>query len=208
METLERTLTERETIEKFLAFLYHIYTGQTNYRSETGWKQLSEKIIPKPEQQETTGLKGQEATDILSNKELPTVVLQDTTQFLVERQPEKLLAWLGNDAGSDEIRRMAGVTDRMLLEQWITYLPTVTGFLYPDAFRRLAIWPVWRRRTCRRPCENGCYKSSFVFNQRSCWLIFTARYRKTSCRLTGGWNGWTLMAGYTWRQAFPCLRRN
>lgn len=140
METLERTLTERETIEKFLAFLYHIYTGQTNYRSETGWKQLSEKIIPKPEQQETTGLKGQEATDILSNKELPTVVLQDTTQFLVERQPEKLLAWLGNDAGSDEIRRMAGVTDRMLLEQWITYLPTVTGFLYPDAFRRLAIW--------------------------------------------------------------------
>ena len=25
---LERTLTERETIEKFLAFLYHIYTGQ------------------------------------------------------------------------------------------------------------------------------------------------------------------------------------
>lgn len=43
METLERTLTERETIEKFLAFLYHIYTGQTNYRSETGWKQLSEK---------------------------------------------------------------------------------------------------------------------------------------------------------------------
>ena len=68
------------------------------------------------------------------------MVLQDTTQFLVERQPEKLLAWLGNDAGSDEIRRMAGVTDRMLLEQWITYLPTVTGFLYPDAFRRLAIW--------------------------------------------------------------------
>ncbi len=191
------------------------------------------------------------------------MVLQDTTQFLVERQPEKLLAWLGNDAGSDEIRRMAGVTDRMLLEQWITYLPTVTGFLYPDAFRRLAIWllrfssgryPVselaatlfawiketdWKQQTPQQmedylfirlyggynnsfllpmdslaeadlpeACENGCYKSSFVFNQRSCWLIFTARYRKTSCRLTGGWNGWTLMAGYTWRQAFPCLRRN
>ena len=140
MDTLERTLTERETIEKFLAFLYHIYTGQTDYHNETGWKHLSEKIISKPEQQETTEQKEQEIAEILSNKELPMMAVQEAIQSLMKRQPEKLLAWLESDTGSDETRCMADITDKMMLEQWITYLPTVIGFVYPDAFCRLTIW--------------------------------------------------------------------
>lgn len=139
-DTVERTLTEREIIGKFLAFLYSTYTGQTDYRHNTGWKQLAEMITPEAERQGIVEPTEQDAAGVMSDKESPIKSLQDTLQSLMEREPEKLLAWLESDAGSDEINRIARVTDIGMLERWAAYLPTVAGFVNPNAFHRLAVW--------------------------------------------------------------------
>lgn len=78
-DTLERTLTEKEIIEKFLSLLYLIvYKGKTgpDYREDASWKQLAGMIMPEAEQQET---------------------VEPAKQGIAE----KLLDWLENDGGSE-----------------------------------------------------------------------------------------------------------
>lgn len=142
-DTLERTLTEKEIIEKFLSVLYIIiYKGETgtDYRNDSGWKQLAAKVMPEAEQQETVEPVKQGVAAMLSDRELSGTTLQDVVQSLVESRPEKLLAWLEEDAGIEEIHRMAEVANIAILERWVEYLPTVAGFMNAGAFRRLAIW--------------------------------------------------------------------
>lgn len=142
-DTLERTLTEKEIIEKFLSVLYIIiYKGETgtDYRNDSGWKQLAAKVMPEAEQQETVEPVKQGVAAMLSVRELSGTTLQDVVQSLVESRPEKLLAWLEEDAGIEEIHRMAEVANIAILERWVEYLPTVAGFMNAGAFRRLAIW--------------------------------------------------------------------
>ena len=141
-DMLERTLTEKEIIEKFLSILYIIYKGEigSDYRDDTGWSQLAERIMPKTEQQKDIEPTKQGIIEILSDKGLSTSVLLDSVQSLVERQPDRLLSWLEEDAGIEEIRRMAEVANIAILERWMEYLPTVAGFVNAGAFRRLATW--------------------------------------------------------------------
>lgn len=143
-DTLERTLTEKEIIEKFLSLLYIVYKGKTdpNYREDTEWKQLVAGAIPVSEQQGSAGQEQeeQEVAEILSGQELSGVALQDAVQSLVERQPEKLLDWLGNDADSKEILRIAEETNILILERWVAYLTTVAGFVNAASFLRLMTW--------------------------------------------------------------------
>lgn len=154
-DTLERTLTEKEIIEKFLSLLYIIYKGKTdpNYREDTEWKQLVAGAIPVSEQQVSAGQEQeeQEVAEILSGQELSGVALQDAVQSLVERQPEKLLDWLENDADSKEILRIAEGTNIPILERWVAYLTTVAGFVNAASFLRLMTWllhfPSGRRST-------------------------------------------------------------
>lgn len=142
-DTLERTLTEKEIIEKFLSVLYIIiYKGETgtDYRNDSGWKQLAAKVMPEAEQQETVEPVKQGVAAILSDRELSRTTLQDVVQSLVESRSEKLLAWLEEDAGIEEIHRIAEVANIAILERWVEYLPTVAGFMNAGAFRRLVIW--------------------------------------------------------------------
>lgn len=152
-DTLERTLTEKEIIEKFLSFLYIIYKGKTDpdYREDTEWKQLVAEAIPVSEQQGSAGQEEHGAAEILSGQELSGVALQDAVQSLVERRPEKLLDWLENDADSKEILRIAEGTNILILERWVAYLTTVAGFVNAASFLRLMTWllhfPSGRRST-------------------------------------------------------------
>jgi len=141
-DTLERTLTENEIIEKFLSLLYIIYKGKTDtdYRKDVGWKQLAEKVMQETTLQENAGAAKREAAAILSGRELSGTALRDAAQSLVERQPEKLLSWLDEDAGIEEIRRVAEVADTAMLERWTEYLSTVAGFVNAGAFFRLTTW--------------------------------------------------------------------
>lgn len=143
-DTLARTLTEKEIIEKFLSLLYIIYKGKTNpdYREDTEWKQLVAEAIPVSEQQGSVGQEQEEqgAAEILSGQELSGVALQDAVQSLAERQPEKLLDWLENDADSKEILRIAEETNIPILERWVEYIATVAGFVNAASFLRLMTW--------------------------------------------------------------------
>ncbi len=141
-DTLEHTLTEAEIIEKFLSVLYIIYKGETgsDYRDDNGWKQLAAKVMPEAERQETINPVKPEVTAMLSDRMLLDAELQDTVQSLVERHPDKLLSWLEEDAGSEEIYRIAEVANGTILERWVEYLPMVAGFMNASAFRRLTTW--------------------------------------------------------------------
>lgn len=141
-DTLERTLTEKEIIEKFLSLLYITYRGKTDpdYRKDAEWKQLVAEAMPVAEQQGTVGQAEQEVAEILSDQKLSGVALQDTVQSFAERQPEKLLGWLENDADSKEIQRIAEVTNIPTLERWTEYLATVAGFVNAGSFLRLMTW--------------------------------------------------------------------
>lgn len=141
-DTLERTLTEKEIIEKFLSLLYIIYKGKTepDYREDTEWKQLVAGAMPVSKPQGSVGQVEQGAAEILSGQELSGVALQDAVQSLVESRPEKLLAWLENDAGSKEILRIAEGTSIPILERWAAYLSTATGFVNAGPFLRLMTW--------------------------------------------------------------------
>lgn len=141
-DTLERTLTEKEIIEKFLSLLYIIYKGKTDpdFREDTEWKQLVAGAIPVSEQQGSAGQEEQGAAEILSGQELSGVALQDAVQSLVERQPEKLLDWLENNTDSKEILRIAEGTNIPILERWVAYLATVAGFVNAASFLRLMTW--------------------------------------------------------------------
>lgn len=141
-DALERTLTEKEIIEKFLSLLYIIYKGKTdpNYREDTEWKQLVAEAMPVSEQQGSAGQEEQEVAEILSGQELSGEALQNAVQSLVERQPEKLLDWLENDADSKEILRIAEETNILILERWVAYLITVAGFVNAASFLSLMTW--------------------------------------------------------------------
>lgn len=141
-DTLERTLTEKEIIEKYLSLLYITYKGKTDpdYRKDAEWKQLVAEAMPVAEQQGTVGQAEQEVAEILSDQKLSGVALQDVVQSFAERQPEKLLGWLENDADSKEIQRIAEVTNIPTLERWAEYLATVAGFVNAGSFLRLMTW--------------------------------------------------------------------
>ena len=64
-----RTLTENETVYKFLSYLHLVYTGKPNYQDDTEWTDLSGGMAA----------------------ELETIVSG------MERQPEQLLVWLEKD---------------------------------------------------------------------------------------------------------------
>lgn len=117
-DTLDRTLTEKEIIEKFLSFLYIIYKGKTDpdFREDTEWKQLVAEAMPVSEQQGSA------------------------VQSLAERQPEKLLDWMENDADSKEILRIVEGMNILILERWVAYLTTVAGFVNAASFLRLMTW--------------------------------------------------------------------
>ena len=141
-DALERTLTEKEIIEKFLSLLYIIHKGKTDsdFREDTEWKQLVAGAMPVSEQQGSAGQEEEGAAEILSGQELSGVALQDAVQSLVEKRPEKLLDWLENDADSKEILRIVEETNIPILERWVAYLTTVAGFVNAASFLRLMTW--------------------------------------------------------------------
>ena len=141
-DALDRTLTEKEIIGKFLSLLYIIYKGKTDpdFREDTEWKQLVAGAMPVSEQQGTTGQEEQEVAEILSDQELSGEALQNAVQSLVEKRSEKLLGWLENDADSKEILRIAEETNIPILERWVAYLTTVAGFVNAASFLRLMTW--------------------------------------------------------------------
>lgn len=125
-ETLgKRTLTEKDTIRKFLSYLHFVYTGKSDYQEDAEWSSLSGKI----------------SADIL-HKDMGDTVFHDYIISIMETQPEQLLAWLEKDTGTDKfpIIRISEISDVTILKQWIAFLSTVAGFEHSDTFEQLMTW--------------------------------------------------------------------
>lgn len=91
-DSMERTLTEKEIIGKFLACLYQVYKGETStdYREDNDWQKLAERTIPEAEERSVEPVGKQGILEILYNHSLSATALQS----LMERQSGEYSDWL------------------------------------------------------------------------------------------------------------------
>ena len=65
---------------------------------------------------------------ILSNASNSDATFQQSVNFLIDQQPEKLLTWLEKDANLSEIERIVLVSDRIMAKRWTVCLSATAGF--------------------------------------------------------------------------------
>lgn len=136
-----RTLTESETLHKFFSYLYLAYTGKTeDYRNDAEWMDLSGKMTADLGTDSWLEIQEKEIADVLLFQETSDTVFSQNVLVFMERQPERLLAWLEKDADSFLIKRIAATSDRMMLGQWIAFLSAASGFEHRNTFRQLMEW--------------------------------------------------------------------
>ena len=138
-DTIGRTLTEKDIVEKFLACLHFVHTGKWEYAGDAEWQQLSDILN---NAMGTEGLSGQEneMSETLSGMDNGDAAWRQNMETLLYRQPDKLLAWVESVATDKEIDRLTDTASMEWLTQWAGYLPTVAGFAHPDAFRQWTAW--------------------------------------------------------------------
>lgn len=136
-----RTLTESETLHKFFSYLYLAYTGKTeDYRNDAEWVDLSGKMTADLGTDSWPEIQEKEIADVLLFQETSDTVFNRNVFVFMERQPERLLAWLEKDADFFLIKRIAATSDRMMPGQWIVFLSAASGFEHPNAFKQLMEW--------------------------------------------------------------------
>lgn len=137
-----RRLTEKETVHKFLSYLHLIYTGKPSYQDNAEWVGLSGMITTDMKWDNWQDMQEKKIADVLSHKEMEDTAFCQYITSIIDKQPEQLLAWLEKDTGTDKtpITRIAGISDVTMLKQWTAFLPAVTGFENPGAFRQLMAW--------------------------------------------------------------------
>ncbi len=135
-----RSLMEKEVVNKFLSHLHFVYTGKTDFQSDAEWMDLPVNLAIDLEMEIWQDAREDGFTDVLLQKNMSNTVFSHYIVSVLVKYPEKLLAWLEKDADPVLIKRIADVADITILGRWSLFLPTVAGFEYPDAFRRLTSW--------------------------------------------------------------------
>lgn len=135
-----RSLTEKEVIKKFLAHLYFVYTGKTDFQSDTEWTNLPVNLAVDLEMEVWQDVREDEFADVLLQKNISNTIFSHHIVSVLEKYPEKFLAWLEKDADLVLIKRIVDVSDITILGQLSLFLSAVAGFEYPDDFRRLTGW--------------------------------------------------------------------
>lgn len=135
-----RSLTEKEVVKKFLAHLYFVYTGKTDFQSDAEWTNLSVNLAVDLEMEAWQDVREAEFADVLLQKNISNTIFSHHIVSVLEKYPEKFLAWLEKDADLVLIKRIVDVSDITILEQLSLFLSAVAGFEYPDDFRQLTSW--------------------------------------------------------------------
>lgn len=135
-----RSLTEKEVVKKFLAHLYFVYTGKTDFQSDVEWTNLSVNLAVDLEMEAWQDVREAEFADVLLQKNISNTIFSHHIVSVLEKYPEKFLAWLEKDADLVLIKRIVDVSDITILEQLSLFLSAVAGFEYPDDFRQLTSW--------------------------------------------------------------------
>ena len=135
-----RSLTEKEVVKKFLAHLYFVYTGKTDFQSDAEWTNLSVNLAVDLEMEAWQDVREDEFADVLLQKNISNTIFSHHIVSVLEKYPEKFLAWLEKDADLVLIKRIVDVSDITILKQLSLFLSAVAGFEYPDDFRQLTSW--------------------------------------------------------------------
>lgn len=135
-----RSLTEKEVVKKFLAHLYFVYTGKTDFQSDAEWTNLSVNLAVDLEMEAWQDVREDEFADVLLQKNISNTIFSHHIVSVLEKYPEKFLAWLEKDADLVLIKRIVDVSDIIILKQLSLFLSAVAGFEYPDDFRQLTSW--------------------------------------------------------------------
>lgn len=135
-----RSLTEKEVVKKFLAHLYFFYTGKTDFQSDTEWTNLPVNLAVDLEMEVWQDVREDEFADVLLQKNISNTIFSHHIVSVLEKYPEKFLAWLEKDADLVLIKRIVDVSDITILGQLSLFLSAIAGFEYPDDFRRLTGW--------------------------------------------------------------------
>lgn len=135
-----RSLTEKEVVKKFLAHLYFVYTGKTDFQSDAEWTNLPVNLAVDLEMEVWRDVREDEFADVLLQKNISNTIFSHHIVSVLEKYPEKFLAWLEKDADLVLIKRIVDVSDITILGQLSLFLSAIAGFEYPDDFRRLTGW--------------------------------------------------------------------
>lgn len=135
-----RSLTEKEVVKKILAHLYFVYTGKTDFQSDTEWTNLPVNLAVDLEMEVWQDVREDEFADVLLQKNISNTIFSHHIVSVLEKYPEKFLAWLEKDADLVLIKRIVDVSDITILGQLSLFLSAIAGFEYPDDFRRLTGW--------------------------------------------------------------------
>ena len=135
-----RSLTEKEVVKKFLVHLYFVYTGKTDFQSDAEWTNLPVNLAVDLEMEVWQDVREDEFADVLLQKNISNTIFSHHIVSVLEKYPEKFLAWLEKDADLVLIKRIVDVSDITILGQLSLFLSAIAGFEYPDDFRRLTGW--------------------------------------------------------------------
>ena len=124
-----RSLTEKEVVKKFLAHLYFVYTGKTDFQSDAEWTNLSVNLAVDLEMEAWQDVREAEFADVLLQKNISNTIFSHHVVSVLEKYPEKFLAWLEKDADLVLIKRIVDVDEflesihKELFAEWADNIP-------------------------------------------------------------------------------------
>lgn len=145
-EITDKAMTTTQDLLESMAKVnfYQAATGKEQNTTDTRqWQQLAETITA-DEPDYAAERPSKELLQALTNPSVSRIALQESLAHLIDKHPEKLLAWLEQEAGSNEITRMAETTDRMQITHWTDCLVLTPGFAHAGVFRQLIDWLLQR----------------------------------------------------------------
>nr|DAP24229.1 MAG TPA: hypothetical protein [Caudoviricetes sp.] len=172
-EMLNKTWDEKNITNKFLHYLQLAATGKEQDTTDTGqWQQLAETITA-AESGHAVDQSLKELLQALTSPSVSRVSLQESLASLMDKHPEELLAWLEQEAGSNEIIRMAEVTDHMQITYWTDCFALTPGFDRGNELRQLIAW-LLQRMPAREVAT-----ALFLYVKEPGWKTFTMEQTET-----------------------------
>lgn len=172
-EMLNKTWDEKNITNKFLHYLQLAATGKEQDTTDTGqWQQLAETITA-AESGHAVDQSPKELLQALTSPSVSRVSLQESLASLMDKHPEELLAWLEQEAGSNEIIRMAEVTDHMQITYWTDCFALTPGFDRGNELRQLIAWLL------QRMPSREVATALFLYVKEPGWKTFTMEQTET-----------------------------
>ena len=172
-EMLNKTWDEKNITNKFLHYLQRTVTGKEQDTTDTGlWQQLAETITA-DESGHAVDPSPKKLIQALTSPSVSRVSMQESLTSLMDKHPEELLAWLEQEADSNEIIRMAEVTDHMQITYWTDCLALTPGFDQGNGLRQLIAW-LLQRMPAREVAT-----ALFLYVKEPGWKTFTMEQTET-----------------------------